>query len=167
MRSRPSVRLSGFPSLARFSRSRHSGCAWPISISTNARTAKPGACASSALSSHRVPVRHHDCRSKRHPYRLRASASRPVPPPLALNSRVDLRVPVCHSRIRIDFANPHLRDTLCESDITAFCAFQPPRATSRTLQNPITVALNTAVQSNRFYPPCSRMTDKILYVSAH
>jgi N-formylglutamate amidohydrolase len=39
-----------------------------------------------------------------------------------------------------------------------------PRAAASTLQIPNRAILIPAVQSNRFYPPCSRMTDKILYV---
>ena len=35
------------------------------------------------------------------------------------------------------------------------------------LQSSYHRALNTAVQFNRFYPPCLRMPDKILYVRVH
>jgi len=99
-----------------------------------------------------------------HQHRPHASAARPAVPPLALSARVDPRVPICHSRHRIDFAFPDLRDTPCACDSSAFRASQPPRAAPGTLQIPNRLALNPAVQSNRFYPPCSRTADKILFV---
>jgi len=140
------------------------GYASPISTSTNARTANAGVCTSSPRFNPRGRERHHDLRRSSPRHRLRAPASRPAPGELVQTPRVDPHLPICHSRQCNPFANQYRRDTPCATEHFVFRASPPPRATPRTLHTPSRLALIPAVQSNRFYPSCSRTPDKILFV---
>jgi hypothetical protein len=91
-------------------------------------------------------------------------AAPPSPPALARASPVDPHKAFCHSQKRLDSTLIVDQGKACASFTTIWAAYFPSRATARNLLFPNRRALNPAVQFNRFYPPCCRMTDKILFV---
>jgi hypothetical protein len=84
--------------------------------------------------------------------------------PLALGRRVDRFAGICHSQPHPNRPATTLPSAPCPARYEPAPRSATTRGTRGRIQIPNAIALNPAVQSNKFYPPCCRTADKTLFV---
>ena len=146
----------------------HSGCASPPRHPpVPALSQRPAACRSVSLLPARPRARRHEppCRHTRTQPRSQALRHGPRSGSPAGAALTHFSASAIVNRID---HRPAGTDPNCACSARS-ASLPRPAATRRApgrIQIPNTVALNPAVQSNRFYPPCCRTADKTLFVRA-